>query len=89
MTKRLRSASTTPRSEGALTHCVQVMEVTSADSRESVRFGEESDPETEDIPDGVVISYPPETSYEALGQTLAEDSASTHDPPPRKHLPST
>ena len=44
-TKRMRSASTTPRSERD-----QVMGVTSVASRDSVRFGEGNDPETEDVP---------------------------------------
>ena len=54
--KRLRSASTAPSSERG-THpsdCDQVVGITPVGSRESVRFGEENDPEMEDIPDGDV-----------------------------------
>ena len=55
-TKRLRSASTIPRSERGPhpNDYDHVMGVTSVGSRESVRFGEENDRETEDIPDGGV-----------------------------------
>ena len=54
--KRLRSASTTPRSQRG-THpndYDQVMRVTSVDSQESVRFGEEDGPVTGEIPDEMV-----------------------------------
>ena len=47
----MRSAPTTPRSErGTHPNDDQVMGVTSVGSRDSVRFGEENDPETEDVP---------------------------------------
>ena len=53
--KRLRSASTTPRSTMG-THpndSDRVMGVTSVGFQESVRFGEENDPEAQDVLDGV------------------------------------
>ena len=51
--KRQRSASTTPRSTmGTLPYEYdKVMGVASVGSQESVRFGEENDPETEDVQD--------------------------------------
>ena len=54
--KRLRSASTTPRSQGGTqpNDYDQIMGANSVGSRESVRFGEESDPETEEVSGEVV-----------------------------------
>ena len=75
--KRLRSASTTPRSaRGAHPNdCDRVMGVSSAGSQESVRFGEENDLETECVSQGVAHNE------ESLDQTCDEDNV-YHDANP-------
>ena len=74
--KRLRSASTARKSLRG-THPNDydlVMGVTSVGSRESVRFGEENDPETEGIPDEIV------RDSVDLGETLDNDLHHDADP---------
>ena len=71
--KHQRSASTTPRSTMGTLPCKydRVMGVASVGSQESVRFGEENDPETEDVQDTVAHNR------EDLDQTH-EDRRHTH-----------
>ena len=75
--KRQRSASTTPRSTmGTLPYEYdRIMGVASVGSHESVRFGEENDPETGDVQDTVAHNR------EELNQTHDEESGQ-HDETP-------
>ena len=75
--KRQRSASTTPRSTmGTLPYEYdRVMGAASVGSQESVRFGEENDPETEDVQD--TVAHSPED----LDQTY-EEEGTYHDANP-------